>query len=100
MITLDDVPEAVACWREGQLSDDMLHGLLLGLLATHEVDAAMRHLPDDVQGHFADHLRSSFDNDSPAECFLSFSSTTGASSLPVVLVRNVRAWLGRRTDEA
>lgn len=95
MIALEDVPELLALLTDGQLTEDLLFGFLVELSSSCEIDVILSHLPDDRRRAFEEHLRSSFDNDSPADRFITFSSATGATPIPSDLVQKIRAWLQR-----
>ena len=92
-MTLSDVPEMLVDWRSGELFTDEVYELCLGLFARHEVGEVLSLLPSELQDDFASRLRTEFDNETPAEEYIWFSSGGGDHPSKVSIIDRIRAWL-------
>jgi len=95
MIELKDIPEMLRDWRTSELRSQDFYDLFLDLLEFHEVEEVFTLLPEELQSRFATSLRTSFDNDCPADDIIWIDSGRGEHLAKRTIVERARKWFAR-----
>lgn len=89
---IDDLTELVAMYNEGSWSTgDFFHQVTL-LVPQVAVQTIIEQLPGECRDEFADWLRKTYDNDLPADAFISIGQQDDLT-LRVPRLAALRAWL-------